>query len=96
MTRSAEVEPSILEHDELLARQAEVVSKVDLDLMVAAIEGEARNQETGEADKAEIISRGAGDELSHTAISSKINCFKEKRQALHVADIRSKAAAQLR
>lgn len=85
----------MLEHDDLLARQAAVVSKVDLASLLASFEGEARNMDTGESEKVEIISRGAGDELSQTAISAKIACYKQKRQAVHEADIKSKAASQL-
>lgn len=85
----------MLEHDDLLARQAAVLSKVDLASLVASVQAEARNMDTGESEKVEIISRGAGDELTQTAISAKIACYKQKRQALHEADIRAKASARL-
>lgn len=85
----------MLEHDDLLARQAAVLSKVDLDSLVATFQAEARNMDTGESERVEITSRGAGDVLSQAAISAKIACYKQKRQALHEADIKSKAATHL-
>eukprot|EP00892_Ulva_mutabilis_P002416 jgi/Ulvmu1/12175/UM085_0039.1 len=95
VTRSAEVEPSVLEHDDLLARQAAVVSKVDIDSLIATIQNEAKCMDTGESEKVEITSRGAGSELSQAAISAKIDCYKQKRMAYHAADIKSRAALQL-
>lgn len=95
VTQGAELEPSVQEHDDLLAKQAAVISKVDLDALLMNMLTQAKNMDMGESEKVEITSQGAGSQLTQSAISAKIHCYKQKRQAYHAADIKAKAALQL-
>lgn len=95
VTQSGEVQPSMHEHDELLARQAALLSKVDVEAMVATMVKDASRMDTGDEDRAEILSRGAGEPWELHVLSAKLDGFKQTRQALHEADIQSKAASEL-
>lgn len=95
VTRSGEVQPSMHEHDELLARQAALSSKVDLESLIATMVTNASRMDTGDEDRAEILSRGAGEPWELHVLSAKLDGFKQKRQAFHEADIQSKAASEL-
>lgn len=95
VTQSGEVQPSMREHDELLATQATLSSKVDVEALVATMVAEASRMDNGEADRTEILSRGAGEPWELHVLSAKLDGYKQKRQAFHEADIKSKAALEL-
>lgn len=95
VTQSAEVQQSMHEHDELLARQAALSSKVDVEALIATMVADASRMDTGDEDRAEILSRGAGEPWELHVLSAKLDGFRQKRQALHEADIQSKAASAL-
>lgn len=95
VTQSSEVQPSMDEHDELLAKQEELASKVDVEALIATMVADASRMDMGDEERAEILSRGAGEPWELHVLSAKLDGFKQKRQALHEADIQSKAAVQL-
>ena len=95
VTQSGEVQPSMHEHDELLARQAALSSKVDVEALIATMVADASKMDTGDEDRAAIISRGAAEPWELHVLSAKLDGFKQKRQAFHEADIQSKAASEL-
>jgi hypothetical protein len=95
VTQSGEVQPSMHEHDELLTKQAALSSKVDVEALIAAMVAKASRMDTGDQERMEILSRGAGEPWELHVLSAKLDTFKQKRQAFHEADIQSKAASEL-
>jgi hypothetical protein len=83
------------EHDELLARQAAVLSKVDLDSLIRSMVTDAARMDTADSERTEILSRGGNEPWEQHVLSAKLEAYKQKRQAFHEADIRAKAASQL-
>jgi hypothetical protein len=95
VTQSGEVPSSMQKHDELVERQAELASKVDVEALIATIVARASRMDTGETDRTEILSRGAGERWELHALSARLDGYRQKRQAFHEADIQAKAAAEL-
>jgi hypothetical protein len=93
VTKSAEVEPAMREHDDLLARQAAVASKLDLEALIKQMVTEAERMDTAESEGIELVSNDGG--WSQAALAAKLDAYKHKRKAYHEADIQAKAASQL-
>jgi hypothetical protein len=96
VTQSGEVPSLMQKHDELIQRQAELASKVDVEALVATMVAHASRMDSGDTERTEILSRGAGGQWELQALSAKLDGFRQKRQAFHEADIQAKAAAELK